>query len=163
MFVLITGLPASGKTTAARAVCRRLAAFGLPVMMLDGDEFRELACKDLGFDMASRDENLRRARAWVKPFYDKGTIIIASFVAPLARQRLAFRLEFTKSLEVFMDTPLEICRRRDPKGMYRRAYAGLLPGFTGVGSTYERPAKPDLAIHHETSPEDAARLVCSKI
>ena len=163
MFVLITGLPSSGKTTLARATKARLDAFSIPAIVLDGDELRASLSKDLGFDMASRDEHLRRVRIYAKLLYDKGAVLLASLIFPLAAQRAEFRAAFPVFLEVFMDTPLETCRRRDPKGLYRRAYAGLLPGFTGVGSPYERPTHADLVIGHQVPADDAARLLCSKI
>jgi bifunctional enzyme CysN/CysC len=90
-------------------------------------------------------------------------VVLASVIAPLEIQRADLRHAFPKYLEVFMDTPLETCRRRDPKGLYRKAYAGLLPGFTGVGSPYQRPLSADIVVKGEVPSDEAARLLCSKI
>jgi bifunctional enzyme CysN/CysC len=117
---------------------------------LDGDEIRRELCRDLGFDRASRAENVRRVAHIARILADAGVITIVALISPYAddRQRARalhdeFELPF---IEVFLDTPLDVCESRDPKGLYARARRGEICGLTGVGDAYERPERPDLRL-----------------
>lgn len=163
MFILVTGLPASGKTTLARALIRRIQGLGIPCRMLDGDDLRKRLSPAAAFDMDSRTEHLARVVEHARETAAPGEVQVGAFIVPLERHRRMFRYAFSPYLEVFLDVPLQVCRERDPKGLYKKAYAGMLPGMTGVDSPYERPERPDVVIGPDSSPEDAARIVCSRI
>ncbi len=146
----ITGLPASGKTTLATALEQTLIATGRAAYRLDGDAIRRGLCCDLGFDRESRAENVRRVAHVARILSDAGVVAIVSLISPFARDRqLARELHADAGLpflEVFLDTPVELCERRDPKGLYARARRGEVSGLTGVGDTYERPEQPDVRL-----------------
>lgn len=139
--VWITGLPAAGKTTLARALHARLAAAGRPAHVLDGDELRTGLCAGLGFSAADRRENVRRAACAARILADAGVVAIAALVSPYRADRAMAREACSphRFLEVFVDTPLAECERRDPKGLYRRARRGELRGMTGIDDPYEAP------------------------
>ena len=146
--IWLTGLPAAGKTTLACALEQRLRDLGRMTCVLDGDSLRKGLCRDLGFSEADRVENIRRVAEVARLMVDAGLTVMVALVSPFREQRrLASQLvsdgEF---IEVFVDTPLEECERRDPKGMYARARKGELKDFTGIGSRYERPESPDVRI-----------------
>jgi bifunctional enzyme CysN/CysC len=148
--VWLTGLPASGKSTIAGALEERLARDGYRAYRLDGDNLRYGLNSDLGFDPADRAENIRRVAHVASLFADSGTIAIVSLISPYAVDRQLARslheqngVEF---LEVFVDTPLEVGARRDPKGLYARAREGKLRGFTGIDAPYEAPRQPDVEL-----------------
>jgi len=145
-----TGLPGAGKSTMAAAVEERLIAAGKSAFLLDGDNLRHGLNGDLGFDEAARRENVRRTAHVARLLADSGTIALVSLVSPYAADReLAATLHSSDELEfleIFVDAPLELCEKRDPKGLYARARAGELSGLTGVGAPYERPADPDLVL-----------------
>jgi bifunctional enzyme CysN/CysC len=127
---------------------RRLVAAGRPAYLLDGDNLRHGLNKGLGFSPADRAENVRRVAEVARLFADAGVVAIASLISPYAADRASARaisgdLPF---VEVFVDTPLEVCEARDPKGMYAKARAGEIRGFTGVDAPYERPSSPDLVL-----------------
>jgi bifunctional enzyme CysN/CysC len=145
-----TGLPGAGKSTMASAVEERLIAAGQSAFLLDGDNLRHGLNGDLGFDEHARRENVRRTAHVARLLAESGTIALVSLVSPYRADREAAaalhssdELEF---LEVFVDAPLELCEKRDPKGLYARARAGELSGLTGVGAPYEPPAEPDLVL-----------------
>ena len=148
--VWITGLPASGKSTLAAAIEERLVADGRWAYQLDGDNLRHGICKDLGFTPGDRKENVCRAGHVAALFADAGAVAIVALVSPFAADRQAVRDLHRKRrlpfVEVFVDTPLETCVARDPKGLYARARAGELRGFTGVDAPYESPSAPDLRL-----------------
>jgi bifunctional enzyme CysN/CysC len=145
-----TGLPGAGKSTMAAAVEERLIAAGQSAFLLDGDNLRHGLNGDLGFDEQARRENVRRTAHVARLLADAGTIALVSLVSPYAADReLAATLHSSEELEfleIFVDAPLELCEKRDPKGLYARARAGELSGLTGVGAPYERPAEPDLVL-----------------
>jgi bifunctional enzyme CysN/CysC len=145
-----TGLPGAGKSTIAAAVEERLIAAGQSAFLLDGDNLRHGLNGDLGFDEQARRENVRRTAHVAKLLAESGTIALVSLVSPYAADReLAATLHRGDELEfveVFVDAPLELCEKRDPKGLYARARAGELSGLTGVGAPYEPPADPDLVL-----------------
>jgi bifunctional enzyme CysN/CysC len=149
--VWFTGLPGSGKSTIATAVEERLIAAGRSAFLLDGDNLRHGLNGDLGFDEAARCENVRRTAHVARLLAEAGTIALVSLVSPYAADREAaadlHAAEDLNFIEVFVSTPLELCERRDPKGLYARARAGELNGLTGVGAPYEAPVEPDLVLH----------------
>ncbi|MCP8939768.1 sulfate adenylyltransferase subunit CysN [Alsobacter sp. SYSU M60028] len=158
-----TGLSASGKSTIANLVERQLHALGCRTYLLDGDNVRHGLNKDLGFTEADRVENIRRVAEVARLFADAGMIVLCSFISPFqAERRMARELvpdgEF---VEIFVDTPIELCRARDPKGLYAKADAGKLANFTGVDSPYEAPETPELRLDTTAAPAEdlAARVV----
>lgn len=146
--VWLTGLSGSGKSTIANALEKRLVAQGAHVYVLDGDNLRLGLNMDLGFTPEDRAENVRRVSEVAKLMVDAGLIVISALVSPFEvdRQRAKSIFEDGEFLEIFIDTPVEICRSRDPKGLYKKSAAGEIPNFTGVGQDYERPTQPDLVI-----------------
>jgi adenylyl-sulfate kinase len=148
--VWFTGLPASGKSTISAAVEARLVQAGRPAYRLDGDNLRHGVCGDLGFSAEDRDRNVRRTAEVARLFADAGLVAIASVVSPYAAARAFARelheRERLRFIEVFVNTPLEVCEARDPKGLYARARAGELKGFTGVDDPYEPPLDPDVEL-----------------
>ena len=146
----LTGLPASGKSTIATVLERDLVVAGRPAYVLDGDNLRHGLSRDLGFDAASRAENVRRVAHVAAILADAGTVAIVSLVSPYEADRQAAREIHAQAglpfLEVFVNTPLEECERRDPKGLYAKARAGEIPNFTGIGAPYEEPAAPDVTL-----------------
>ncbi len=148
--VLFTGLSGSGKSTLAAAVEELLVKRGQPAFMVDGDNLRHNLCSDLGFSPEDRAENLRRAGAVAQILAEDGTVALMSLISPSAEERRKLReVHVDRGLtffEVYVNTPLEVCERRDPKGLYARARAGELSDFTGVDAPYEVPLYPDLEL-----------------
>ncbi len=144
----LTGLSASGKSTIANLVERRLAAMGRHTMILDGDNVRHGLNRDLGFSAADRVENIRRIAEVAKLFVEAGLIVLVSFISPYRAERGLARdtVAAGEFVEIFVDTPVEECRRRDPKGLYAKADAGQLRDFTGVDAPYEPPLAPELRL-----------------
>jgi bifunctional enzyme CysN/CysC len=144
----LTGLPGSGKSTIGRALEARLHRLGRHTMMLDGDSIRLGLNRDLGFTDADRVENIRRAGQVAKLMTDAGLIVICAFISPFAADRQLVRGLFAAGefVEIFVDTPIEECIRRDPKGLYAKAAAALIPNLTGIHSRYERPEAPELVV-----------------
>ncbi len=143
-----TGLSGSGKSTIANLLEKRLHAIGRHTYVLDGDNVRHGLNKDLGFTDADRVENIRRVAETAKLFVEAGLIVMVSFISPFRSERRMARELFQDGefIEVFVDTPLEVCEARDPKGLYRKARAGLITHFTGIDSDYEAPDDPELAL-----------------
>ena len=143
-----TGLSASGKSTIANLVERRLTAMGRHTMTLDGDNVRHGLNRDLGFTAADRVENIRRIAEVAKLFVEAGLIVLVSFISPYRAERGLARDTVAEGefLEIHVDTPVEECRRRDPKGLYAKADAGELRNFTGVDAPYEPPVAPELHL-----------------
>jgi bifunctional enzyme CysN/CysC len=162
LVVWLTGLPGSGKSTIANIVESRLAALGRQTMLLDGDNLRQGLNADLGFDTAGRSENVRRVGEVAKLMADAGLIAIVALVSPFRadRTRAAALLPEGRFLEIFVDTPLETCRRRDPKGLYEKAVQGKVLNLTGRDQPYEAPEDPDLVLRTvELTAEQAADRV----
>ena len=154
--VWLTGLSGAGKSTLARALERRLFDAGREVTLLDGDNLRHGLCSDLDFSAASRSENIRRAAAVARLFADAGLICVAAFISPLREDRARARaLAEGRFLEVHVDAPVSVCRRRDPKGLYARADRGEIPSFTGVSAPYERPLQPEVVVHTDRETVEA--------
>lgn len=181
--IWFTGLSGSGKSTVANAVDNLLHQAGAHTFLLDGDNIRHGLCAGanllepshgidfskrfgLGFDSLSREENIRRIGTVAQLFVSAGLITLTAFVSPYRRDRQRVR-DWLKQhgsdkdfIEVFVDTPLEICEARDPKGLYRQARAGQIPNFTGISDPYEPPEAPEIHLAGgETSPEESARQV----
>ena len=143
-----TGLSGSGKSTIANAVEVKLNALQKHTYLLDGDNVRMGLNKGLGFSDEDRIENIRRIGEVSKLFVDTGTIVLTAFISPFQKERGAVRslVENEEFIEVFIDTPLEVCESRDPKGLYQKARKGEIPNFTGISSPYEAPIKPEIHI-----------------
>jgi adenylyl-sulfate kinase len=145
-----TGLPAAGKSTIAGAVEERLVMGGSPAFLLDGDNLRHGLNGDLGFDEDARGENVRRTAHVARLLAEAGSIALVSLVSPYAADRESAAALHAEAgltfIEVFVDAPLDLCKQRDPKGLYARARTGELCDMTGVGSPYERPERPDLIL-----------------
>jgi bifunctional enzyme CysN/CysC len=166
--IWLTGLPGAGKSTIGEELERRLIASGRPAYMLDGEVMRHGISSDLGFSDADRHEHARRVAFVARTLADNGTVAIVAMVSPMATDRAAARelheqadLDF---YEVWIDTPLEVCERRDPAGLYRRAYAGELTNFTGVDGPYEEPVNADLRLTTvDVAPEDNAQRIADAL
>jgi bifunctional enzyme CysN/CysC len=156
--VWFTGLPASGKSSIARLVEARLHASSCHTYMLDGDNIRHGLTRDLGFTDADRVENIRRIGEVAKLFIDAGLIVLCAFISPFRAERQMVRelVGEGEFVEIFVDTPLEECERRDPKGLYAKARSGAIGNFTGVNSPYELPEAPELVL--QTVQESAEHL-----
>jgi bifunctional enzyme CysN/CysC len=161
-----TGLSGSGKSTIANALEKRLHSLGRHTYMLDGDNIRHGLNKDLGFTDADRVENIRRVAEAARLFVDAGLIVMVSFISPFRSERRMARdmVGEGEFIEIYVDTPLEVCEARDPKGLYRKARAGLIKNFTGIDSTYERPEAPELDLNtSELTPEVLADRVLEEL
>ncbi|MGO9324906.1 MAG: adenylyl-sulfate kinase [Terracidiphilus sp.] len=159
----LTGLPAAGKSTIANALEKRLYSAGRHTYLLDGDEIRLGLNKDLGFSEADRIENIRRVSEVARLLVDAGLIAIVSFISPYRAQRDHARSLFEPGefFEIFVDTPLPECERRDPKGLYAKARRGELKNFTGIDSPYEPPVSPE--VHLQTTlqtPDECVDCIC---
>lgn len=160
----LTGLSGSGKSTIANLVERALWAEGKHTYILDGDNVRHGLSSDLGFKAEDRIENIRRVAEVSRLMTDAGLIIIVSLISPFQSERDRARRTIKQGefIEVFIDTPLEECERRDPKGLYKRARAGEIKGMTGLDAPYEAPENPELHVSTMSqSPEDSALHIVS--
>lgn len=147
--IWLTGLSGAGKSTIANALETELLALGKHTYLLDGDNVRTGLCGDLGFSDQDRKENIRRIAQVANLFTDAGLIVIVAFISPFRDDRRMAReiIGSDKFVEVFIDTPLAECERRDPKGLYVKARSGLIKNFTGLDSVYEPPVAPDMRIN----------------
>ena len=154
----LTGLPGAGKSTLAGRLDRELHALGRHAYVLDGDNIRHGLSKDLGFTDADRVENIRRVAEVARLMVDAGLIVITAFISPFRSERRMARALFAPEefIEVFVDAPLEVAERRDPKGLYRKARAGQLRNFTGIDSPYEPPERPEVRVDTTTEAAEAA-------
>ncbi len=155
-FVLwFTGLSASGKSTVANLVAQRLFVSGKHLYSLDGDNLRHGLCNDLGFAESDRAENIRRAAEVACLMVDAGLIVLASFITPYEADRRSIRdrFEADEFLEIYVKTPIEVCAERDFKGLYKKAFAGELPNFTGVTAPFEEPVNPEITLDGTMTPE----------
>lgn len=162
--VWFTGLSGSGKSTVAVEVERLLVSAGRPAYLLDGDNLRQGLNGDLGFAADDRAENVRRVGEVARLFADAGVVALVPVISPYALDRARVRdihsMAGLPFAEVFVDTPLEVCEARDPKGLYAKARAGEITGFTGIDDPYEAPASPELRLTPEDgSPEAQAGRV----
>ncbi|HIP02858.1 MAG TPA: adenylyl-sulfate kinase [Campylobacterales bacterium] len=157
-----TGLSGSGKSTIANAVESKLYEMGKHTYLLDGDNIRHGLNKDLEFSTEDRIENIRRIGEVAKLFVDSGLIVLTAFISPFQKDRDLVRemVEDREFIEVYVDTPLEVCEQRDPKGLYKKARAGEIPDFTGISSPYEPPKNPEIHIKNDKiSVEDCVEKV----
>jgi bifunctional enzyme CysN/CysC len=157
--VWFTGLSGSGKSTVANRLEKLLHAKGRHTYMLDGDNVRHGLNKDLGFTDEDRVENIRRVAEVARLMADAGLIVLVSFISPFRSERQLARDLMVEGefIEVFVDTPIEECARRDPKGLYRKAMRGELANFTGISSPYEAPESPELHLETlGTNPDELA-------
>jgi len=146
--ICLTGLSGSGKSTIANGVEKRLHALGMHPYVLDGDNLRMGLNSDLGFTPEDRAENVRRISEVAKVLVDAGLIVLVAVISPFEADRQQARSLFDECefLEVYVDTPVEVCVDRDPKGLYKKASKGEIPNFTGIGQNYEVPKNPDLHL-----------------
>ena len=164
--IWLTGLSGAGKSTIADRLDKRLHAEGRHTYVLDGDNIRHGLNRDLGFTDEDRVENIRRVAEVARLMVDAGLIVIVSLISPFNAERQMARamVDAGQFIEVFVNTPLEVAERRDPKGLYRKARDGLLPNFTGIGSPYEVPENPEITVETTTmGPEDVADLIATYI
>jgi bifunctional enzyme CysN/CysC len=161
----LTGLPGSGKSTISDSAVRKLHALGVHTYVLDGDNVRMGLNKDLGFTPEDRAENVRRVAEVAKLMMDAGVVVFVALVSPFRSDRRAAKELFDAGdfLEVYVDTPVEVCAERDPKGLYAKAAAGNLPNMTGAGQGYEAPEHPDLVLHGVGDLDAAASLLVREI
>jgi bifunctional enzyme CysN/CysC len=150
--IWFTGLCSSGKTTLSQAVYERLWAMGHRVELLDGDIVRRNLSRDLGFSKEDRDENIRRIGFLAELLARNGVIVLVSAISPYRAVRDAIRAKIRNFVEVFVNAPLSVCEQRDTKGLYRRARAGQLPGFTGIDDPYEEPLSPEVECRTDLEP-----------
>jgi adenylyl-sulfate kinase len=158
LVIWLTGLSGSGKTTIATELERQLFAAGKHTYLLDGDILRHGLCSDLNFSAESRRENIRRAGEVAALFADAGVIVIAAFISPFRadRQRVRQCLPSGRFIEVYVNAPLEVCEKRDTKGLYAKARTGQLKEFTGVSAPYEAPEVPEVELHTDrTTPQQS--------
>jgi len=161
-----TGLSGSGKSTIANLVERGLHDRGVRTFLLDGDNVRHGLNRDLGFSDAERVENIRRVGEVAKLFVEAGTVVLCSFISPFRAERRMVRELFQPGefLELFVDTPIDDCIARDPKGLYAKALAGQIAHFTGVNSPYEAPEAADLVLKTaDVTPQAAADKIIAEL
>lgn len=162
--IWFTGLSGSGKSTIARIVEKMLYEKKIACYVLDGDNIRHGLNSDLGFSKEDREENIRRIAHVSKLFYDAGITIIVCFISPYKKERDLARslIGSDDFVEVFVDCPLDECKSRDPKGLYKKVDAGVIKDFTGVDSQYQKPEDPQLVLDTKhLSAEQSAKKVLS--
>ena len=159
--IWFTGLSGSGKSTVADALEQKLISINKHTYLLDGDNLRHSLNSDLGFSNEDRDENIRRIGHLGELMVDAGLIVIAAFISPFKKQREKTRSLFgaNEFVEVFMDTPIEVCEQRDPKGLYKKARSGIIKDFTGIDSPYEKPDSAEITLNEVQKPEDLAEII----
>ena len=164
--VWLTGLPSSGKSTIAYTVEHALVSRNHLAYVLDGDNIRFGLNKNLGFSAEDRAENIRRIGEVGKLYVDGGFLTLASFVSPYREDRDGVRALMDEGdfVEIFIDTPVELCEARDPKGLYKKARAGEIPNFTGVSDPYEAPKNAEMVIKTaDGTPEEAAAQIIAML
>jgi len=161
-----TGLSGSGKSTIAYTLEHALVQRGHLSYVLDGDNIRHGLNKNLGFSAEDREENIRRLGEVSKLFVDAGIITITAFISPYRKDRNIARETVGPDsfFEIFCDAPLDVCEQRDPKGLYKKARAGEIRGFTGIDDPYESPENPEMVIDtSKVSPQEAAVALCEML
>lgn len=161
-----TGYSRAGKTTIARSLEKKLFEAGCQVMLLDGDNLRHGLCRDLGFSAQDRSENIRRVGEVAKLFFESGKIVICAFISPFAEDRAFVRslIPEKRFLEVYIKCDLEVCKKRDYKGLYKKALAGEIVEFTGISSPYEAPDCPEIKVETDRlSADDCVTAIVAKL
>ncbi|MFT8314519.1 MAG: adenylyl-sulfate kinase [Clostridium sp.] len=162
ILIWFTGLSGSGKSTVATMLEKKLHDMGKLTYLLDGDNVRHGLNSDLGFSKEDRIENIRRIAELSKLFVDAGVITITTFISPFIKDREAVR-ELLKDdfIEVYIDCPIEVCEKRDPKGIYKKARKGEIKNFTGIDSPYEPPVNPEVTVktHVDSLEECVSKII----
>lgn len=153
----LTGLPAAGKTTLGKAIYQELKNKGYKIHHLDGDEVRFASQEKLGYSPEDRNKNISLAIDLAKQYQNQGFIVIASFISPYRKHREWGRKKLKNYIEVFVNSPLEVCEARDLKGIYKKARAGEIEFFTGISDIYEEPDNPEIKL--ETNPKSVEKCV----
>lgn len=162
----LTGFSGAGKSAIAAALEKMLYKQGCQTMLLDGDQLRHGLCADLGFSEKDREENIRRVAEVARLFFESGHIVICTFISPFAKDRAFARslIPDGRFIEIFIKCDLEVCKRRDPNGLYEKAQSGEIASFTGVSSPYEAPQRPDLILETDLiSIEDSVGAIMDKL
>jgi adenylylsulfate kinase len=146
MIVWMTGLPSAGKTTLAKEICRRLDDAGIPNVLLDADDVRRSLWPELGFSPKDRVENIRRIGRLAEISQATGAVSVVACISPFRRSRDEIQRRNKDFVEVFVDCPASVCKKRDVKGLYRKAAEGRLRGLTGVDAVYEAPRHPKVHV-----------------
>ena len=163
LVIWFTGLSGSGKSTIANELDLELNSRGLKTYVLDGDNVRMHLNKDLSFSPEDRKENIRRISEVAKLFAASGTIVMTAFISPyLVDRKSARNVIGSDFIEVFVNTPIEECIKRDPKGLYKKAIAGEIKGFTGIDSPYEKPLNPEISLDN-LSVKDSVNILIDKL
>lgn len=159
--IWFTGLPCSGKSTIADSLAERLKQKGVKVQRLDADIIRKHLWKELGYSKEDRDENIRRASYLAKLFTESGIVTVTSFISPYEELRKHARQEIGSFMEVYVKCPVEVCIKRDTRGLYKKAMAGEISNFTGISDPYEEPTNPEVLIEsdNETLEESVAKVM----
>ena len=157
-----TGLCAAGKTSVCVGVGERLRTMGHKVEVLDGDAVRQHLCKGLGISKEDRDENIRRIGFVAELLTRNGVVVLVAAISPYRAVRDEVRERIGRFVEVWVNAPIEVCEQRDPKGLYRKARAGLLTRFTGIDDPYEPPLQPEVECRtdRETVAESVEKVLC---
>ncbi len=157
----LTGLSGAGKTTLALELERELRTRGINVERLDGDTVREGLTRDLGFSKEDRDKNIERVTFVAKLLSRNNVAVLASFISPYREARQKVREQTTNFVEVYVEASVAVCAGRDVKGLYKKALAGEIKGFTGVNDPYEAPETPEITVHtgNETIAESVAKIL----
>jgi len=160
--VWLTGLSASGKTTLARLLGETLTRRGFKIEILDGDIVRTTLSKGLGFSQRDRETNVRRIAKMAQSLVRQQVVTIVAAICPYHAIREEVRSIIGEFVEVYVNCPLEVCISRDPKGLYRKALAGEIQNFTGIGDVFETPVRPEIEVttHTETPEESLSRILC---
>ncbi|AGK99065.1 adenylyl-sulfate kinase [Clostridium pasteurianum] len=162
ILIWFTGLSGSGKSTVATMLEKKLHDMGKLTYLLDGDNVRHGLNSDLGFSIEDRIENIRRIAELSKLFVDSGVITITTFISPFIKDREAVK-ELLKDdfIEVYVDCPIEVCEKRDPKGIYKKARKGEIKNFTGIDSPYEPPVNPEITVktHIDSLEECVSKII----
>lgn len=162
--IWLTGLPGAGKTTLAKLLEEKLKSMGYRVENLDGDEIRRGISSDLGFSKEDREKHIKRVTYVAKVLTRNGVIVIVSLISPYRKIREYARKEIGNFVEVFVNCPVEICEKRDPKGLYKKARAGEIKDFTGISAPYEEPLNPEVVVNtHLETPEESCEKIIEKI